>query len=181
MKRFKKYLFIILILPLFLCLNACEAKSVKKANKLITKSLPKVMEAVEVVEMYDGASLVFKQVKTVKYTNGDNAHVVLDKYELSPIATLEKTTTEADEEVSKNNLFVFNLNKEKVKDATFKDNFKCIIEKANMQDVLGSSTVELAGDINLEISFNEKLLESVSCTMKTSSNKDVSITTTYTY
>lgn len=173
---------IVLLFSLIFTLSSCN--KLNKYAKMINKSVNSV-KAVELnIQMSDQSQVVY--IYQHKTTITDNkAHVEITTSSLNSSFVLEsKTVTEDVENANREELFQIELNhKYLVNYEKGKNTVTCEVAKENMTNVFKNchTNLDIAGNANLILTFENKKLMTVNCTYQTSTAKDVEIRATYAY
>lgn len=185
----KRYYIGALALISMMALTSCNSKpslkSFMKNAQDSTKSVTKIETSAQVT---DKDVLVYSLDKTLEITEGDSdIKAVITTESTTLNSYYEYVTVSHTEEVadSLKNIVKFNydLSKDNLEEYTLtKEKLEAKIASENADECkITEVAIESADDINLVIVMADKKLSSVSISYQTTSGKNVTIDTTYTY
>ena len=168
------FLVVVGIIVTIVCVSS--SNSIAKKMKKATESVKNVTKVTTVYSVKDG-----EQVVSIDETG--TADVVTNESKLNSKFVLEaKTSVNTIENFNRDNLIGLNLTKKLVTNyKKTKTGFECEVTKENINAVLGTEDFEILDNAKIVFVFENKNLVSIECVFKTTSSKDVTIYTTYTY
>ena len=172
-------LFLVKFSDMFVEGTSSIAKKMKKA----TESVKNVTKVTTVYSVKDGEELVYNNEQVVSIDETGTADVVTNESKLNSKFVLEaKASVNTIENFNRDNLIGLNLTKKLVTNyKKTKTGFECEVTKENINAVLGTEDFEILDNAKIVFVFENKNLVSIECVFKTTSSKDVTIYTTYTY
>ena len=174
------FLVVVGIIVTIVCVSS--SNSIAKKMKKATESVKNVTKVTTVYSVKDGEELVYNNEQVVSIETG-TADVVTNESKLNSKFVLEaKTSVNTIENFNRDNLIGLNLTKKLVTNyKKTKTGFECEVTKENINAVLGTKDFEILDNAKIVFVFENKNLVSIECVFKTTSSKDVTIYTTYTY
>lgn len=175
------FLVVVGIIVTIVCVSS--SNSIAKKMKKATESVKNVTKVTTVYSVKDGEELVYNNEQVVSIDETGTADVVTNESKLNSKFVLEaKTSVNTIENFNRDNLIGLNLTKKLVTNyKKTKTGFECEVTKENINAVLGTEDFEILDNAKIVFLFENKNLVSIECVFKTTSSKDVTIYTTYTY
>lgn len=175
------FLVVVGIIVTIVCVSS--SSSIAKKMKKATESVKNVTKVTTVYSVKDGEELVYNNEQVVSIDETGTADVVTNESKLNSKFVLEaKTSVNTIENFNRDNLIGLNLTKKLVTNyKKTKTGFECEVTKENINAVLGTEDFEILDNAKIVFVFENKNLVSIECVFKTTSSKDVTIYTTYTY
>lgn len=177
MKKIIVSLFIFVALFTF---SSCG--KVDNCSKMITSSIKSVNSVVSTTSILDQGEKVYEQIREVIYDDETNATIKTTTSKMNSSFVLESSSSLDSGEVKKEELVNVNLNKKVLQNFEEKDGvYTFDVAKENVGQVISIENVEIADNTHFVLTFDNKKIVNITCTFKTSSQKDVTIRTEYTY
>ena len=193
------FLVVVGIIVTIVCVSS--SNSIAKKMKKATESVKNVTKVTTVYSVKDGEELVYNNEQVVSIDETGTADVVTNESKLNSKFVLEtiklhfftaffigrrkircKASVNTIENFNRDNLIGLNLTKKLVTNyKKTKTGFECEVTKENINAVLGTEDFEILDNAKIVFVFENKNLVSIECVFKTTSSKDVTIYTTYTY
>ncbi len=174
----------VVVIALVIVLIVINANGLKKYNKMIDNSAQTVLEINVDIQLKDQSELVYQHYTTTKISE-TNATIEETISSLGPNFVLDTTSNiQTKEGIKKEDLVGISLDKESLSNVKIKKNLiTCEVSKENLSKVLKNNDIylDMNGNAELIITFEDKKLKSIVCTYKTSTAKDVIINATYAY
>lgn len=181
MKKIKNYISVLLVILFsYLCVGCSSNLNTYSSN--ITKSM-KSVKTIQIEEVItDNEVIVHKYVENIKF-NDKNAEITSTTSDLSSSFELKDTSeTKTVENVDRNSIFKIDLNEDYVSSYTYEDAVLTVnVSKDNVSKVLNNVELSVSNDAILTFTFEDKKIMSITCTFKTTTEKDVVINASYGY